>query len=247
MTSELTCFTASKLAQMIRNRIVSSQEVVEAYLAQIDKYNDRLNAICTLDAEGALTRAKAADEAIAKGENWGVLHGVPVTIKDMFETANLKTTSGYIPLKDYVPKEDATAVALLRAAGAVILGKSNLAELTGDFQSTNSLFPRVNNPWNVDYTAGGSSGGSAAAVASGFSPLDLGNDIARSVRQPAHFCGVYGLKPTDKRISTAGNIPEVPGMPHSLRSVSRTLGCVANACGSDSRVYPLPCLERGRC
>lgn len=103
-----------------------------------------------------------------------------------------------------------------------------MAELAGDYQSTNSLFPRVNNPWNVEYTAGGSSGGSAAAVAAGLSPLDIGNDIAGSVRQPAHFCGVYGLKPTDRRISTAGMIPKVPGMPYCLRQMM-TVGCFARS------------------
>lgn len=131
--------------------------------------------------------------------------------------------------------------------------KINMAELAGDYQSTNSLFPRVNNPWNLDYTPGGSSGGSAAAVAAGLSPLDLGNDIAGSVRQPAHFCGVYGLKPTDRRISTAGQIPEVPGMPVCIRQMI-TVGCFARSledlqlcfsliAGADDRrpdVPPLP-------
>jgi amidase len=213
---------------MIREREVSAVEVVNAYLTQITKHNTKLNAICTLDEDNARTRAKLADEALSKGENWGALHGVPVTIKDIFETAGLRTTAGYTPLKDYVPEQDATVVARLRAAGAVILGKTNMAELAGDFQSTNSLFPRVNNPWNLDYTAGGSSGGSAAAVAGGLSPLDIGNDIAGSVRQPAHFCGIYGLKPTDRRISLAGSIPEVPGMPHCLRQMM-TVGCFARS------------------
>lgn len=144
------------------------------------------------------------------------------------KAAGVRTTAGYIPLKDYIPQQDATVVARLRAAGAVIVGKTNLAELAGDYQSTNSLFPRVNNPWHLDYTPGGSSGGSAAAVAAGLSPLDLGNDIAGSVRQPAHFCGVYGLKPTDRRISTAGQIPEVPGMPICIRQMM-TVGCFARA------------------
>lgn len=226
--SSLTFAPAHQLARMIRDREVSAVEVVNAYLAQIAKHNSKLNAICTLDEENAYVRARLADEALAKGENWGVLHGVPITIKDIFETAGLLTTAGYIPLKDYVPQQDATVVARLRAAGAVILGKTNMAELAGDYQSTNSLFPRVNNPWNLDYTAGGSSGGSAAAVAAGLSPLDLGNDIAGSVRQPAHFCGVYGLKPTDRRISTAGQIPEVPGMPVCLRQMI-TVGCFARS------------------
>ncbi|MDZ8258107.1 amidase [Nostoc sp. ChiQUE01b] len=222
--SDLVFLPAHQLAQMIRDRQVSAMEVLHAYLAQISKHNSKLNAICTLDEDNARTRAKLADEALARGEYWGALHGVPVTIKDIFETVGLRTTAGYIPLKDYIPQQDATVVARLRAAGAVILGKTNMAELAGDYQSTNSLFPRVNNPWNLDYTAGGSSGGSAAAVAAGLSPLDIGNDIAGSVRQPATFCGVYGLKPTDRRISTAGSIPEVPGMPLCLRQML-TIGC----------------------
>jgi amidase len=226
--TDLTFAPAHQLARMIRDRQVSAVDVLEAYLAQIAQHNSTLNAICTLDHEHARARARQADEALTRGENWGPLHGVPITIKDIFETAGLRTTAGYIPLKNYVPEQDATVVARLRSAGAVVMGKTNLAELAGDYQSTNSLFPRVNNPWNLDYSAGGSSGGSAAAVAAGLSPLDLGNDIAGSVRQPAHFCGVYGLKPTDRRISTAGHIPEVPGMPACLRHML-TVGCFARS------------------
>ncbi|NJL66183.1 MAG: amidase [Microcoleus sp. SM1_3_4] len=251
--SNLTFATASQLARMIRDREISAIEVLDAYLAKISKHNSKLNAICTLDEENARDRAKLADEALAKGENWGALHGVPITIKDIFETAGLRTTAGYIPLKDYVPQQDATAVARLRAAGAVIIGKTNMAELAADYQSTNSLFPRVNNPWDLNYTPGGSSGGSAAAVAAGLSPLDLGNDFGGSVRQPAHFCGIYGLKPTDRRISTAGQIPEVPGMPICIRQMM-TVGCFARSiadiqlcfsliAGADSRrpdVPPVP-------
>ncbi len=226
--SDLVFTPAYQLTRMIRDRQVSAVEVLDAHLTQIAKHNSKLNAICTLDEDNARARAKLADEALAKGENWGALHGVPITIKDIFETAGLRTTAGYIPLKDYIPQQDATVVARLKAAGAVILGKTNMAELAGDYQSTNSLFPRVNNPWNIDYTAGGSSGGSAAAVAAGLSPLDLGNDFGGSVRQPAHFCGVYGLKPTDRRISTAGQIPEVPGMPLCIRQMM-TVGCFARS------------------
>jgi amidase len=226
--TDLTFVPAHQLAQMIRDRQVSAVEVLDTYLTQIAKHNAKLNAICTLDAENARTRAKQADEALARGENWGALHGVPITIKDIFETAGLRTTAGYIPLKDYIPQQDATAVARLRSAGAVILGKTNVPELAGDFQSANALFSRVNNPWNLDYTPGGSSGGSAAAIASGLSALDIGNDFGGSVRQPAHFCGIYGLKPTDRRISTAGMIPEVPGYPYCLRQMM-TVGCLARS------------------
>lgn len=251
--SDLILAPAHQLARMIREREVSALEVTEAHLNQIAEHNSKLNAICTLDQENARASAKLADEALTRGENWGALHGVPITIKDIFETAGVRTTAGYIPLKDYVPQQDATVVSRLKAAGAVILGKTNLAELAGDFQSTNSLFPKVNNPWNLDYTPGGSSGGSPAAIAAGLSPLDIGNDIAGSVRQPAHFCGVYGLKPTDRRISTAGMIPEVPGMPHCLRQMI-TVGCFGRSLedlrlcfsiitGADSRrpdVPPIP-------
>ncbi|MGB7441038.1 MAG: amidase [Coleofasciculaceae cyanobacterium] len=146
--------------------------------------------------------------------------------KDIFETKGLRTTAGYKPLKDYIPQQDATVVARLKTAGAIILGKTNTPELAGDYQSNNDLFGHVNNLWNLDYTSGGSSGGSAAAVAAGLSPLDLGNDIGGSIRQPAHFCGVFGLKPTDRRVPTTGGIPEVPSMPKCLRQML-TVGCFA--------------------
>lgn len=236
--TDLTYASATQLAKLIRDRTLSSLEIVDIYLAKIVKHNPKLNAICTLDAENAREQAKKADEATVEGESWGPLHGVPITVKDIFETQYLKTTAGYKPLRDYIPEQDATVVARLRAAGAVVLGKTNLAELAGDFQSTNSLFLRVNNPWNTDYTPGGSSGGSAAAVAAGLTALDLGNDIAGSIRQPAHFCGVYGLKPTDGRLSTAGTIPEVPGMPHCLRQMM-TVGCFTRSLEDIQLCFPL--------
>ncbi|MBW4636502.1 MAG: amidase [Iphinoe sp. HA4291-MV1] len=248
--SDLVFTPAHQLAQMIRDRVVSSLEVVNAHLMQIAKHNTKLNAICTLDEERALSRAKLADEALAQGENWGILHGVPITIKDIFETAGLLTTAGYKPLKDYIPEQDATAVARLCAAGAIILGKTNPAELASDYQGTNDLFPRVNNPWNLNYTPGGSSSGNAAAIAAGLSPLDLGDDIAGSLRQPAHFCGIFTLKPTDRRVSTAGHIPEVPGMPRCIRQML-TVGplarsiedlrlCLQLIAGSDLRQPDVP-------
>ena len=220
--------TASQLARMIKEGKVSSVEVVNAYLQQIEKHNSKINAIATLNAAKAKQRAKEADEALAKGEYWGALHGVPITIKDTFETKGLLTTAGYKPLKSHIPTQDATVVARLRQSGAIILGKSNLAEMASDFQSTNDLFGRVKNPWNIDYTPGGSSGGSAAAIAAGFSALDLGNDCSGSTRQPAHFCGVYALMPTDRRLSTAGHIPEAPGMPKCIRQLM-TVGSFARS------------------
>lgn len=248
--SDLVFTPAHQLAQMIRDRTVSAAEVLDAYLKQIVKYDSQLNAICTLDEERARQRAREADEALARGENWGILHGVPVTIKDLFETAGLVTTAGYKPLKDYVPKTDATVVARLREAGAVIMGKTNSAKLGANYQSTNDLFARVNNPWNLEYTAGGSSGGSAAAIAAGLSPLDIGSDIGGSIRQPSHFCGVYGLKPTDRRVSTAGHIPPVPGMSHGFRQmlvagpIARSIEdlqlCFSLIAGADLRSPDIP-------
>jgi amidase len=244
---------AHQLAQMIRDRTVSAVEVLDAHLAQIVKHNAQLNAICTLDEERARERARLADEALARGENWGILHGVPITIKDCFETAGLLTTAGYQSLTDYIPQEDATVVARLRAAGAIILGKTNPAKLGGDYQSTNDLFARVNNPWNLNYTAGGSSGGSAAAVAAGLSPLDIGSDFGGSIRHPSHFCGLFGLKPTDRRVPTTGHIPVVPGMPQCFRQmlvagpIARSIEdlqlCFSLIAGADSRqpdISPVP-------
>lgn len=226
--NDLIFLSATQLAQKIRERSVSSVELLDAFLAQIAKYNSQLNAICTLDAEHAYNRAKAADEAFAKGENWGVLHGVPITIKDCLETSGILTTAGYKGLKNYVPVSDTIAVKRLVAAGAIVMGKTNSARLAGDYQSTNDLFPPTNNPWDLNRTAGGSSGGSAAAVAALFSPLDIGSDIGGSIRQPSHFCGIFGLKPTDRRVPTIGHIPEVLGMPKSIRQML-TLGPIARS------------------
>ncbi|MEM8722498.1 MAG: amidase [Cyanobacteria bacterium P01_G01_bin.39] len=248
--SNLVFTPAYQLAQMIRDQTVSTQEVLKAYLVQIKKHNPRVNAIATLDESRAKKRAIEADEAIAKGEIWGQLHGVPITIKDTFETSGLLTTAGYKPLKNYIPAQDATVVARLRQAGAIIIGKTNPAEMASDFQSSNDLFGRVNNPWNLNCTPGGSSGGSAAAISAGFSALDLGNDVSGSTRQPAHFCGVFALKPTEGRLPTTGHIPEAPGMPKCIRqlmtvgSFARSIEdlrlCLSLTVGADPRQPDIP-------
>lgn len=212
---------AHKIAEMIRQREVSAVEVLDAYLQQIDRHNGKLRAIATIDGENARKRAIEADEALAKGENWGILHGVPVTIKDNLETAGLKTTGGYQPLKDYIPQQDATTVARLKAAGAIVFAKTNMPTLGKDYQTNSPLFGRANNPWNLDRTTGGSSGGSASAIAVGFSALDLGSDIGGSIRLPAHYCGVFGFMPTDDRVSTRGHIPPLPGRARYVRNMLR--------------------------
>ena len=248
--------TASQLAQMIRDKEVSAVEVLDAYLEQIDKYNSKINAIVTLDAERARKRAIEADEALARGENWGKLHGVPITVKDLMETAGLLTTAGYPPLKDHIPSEDATTVARLKKAGAIILAKTNTPRLGGDYQTKNPIFGTTNNPWDLDCTPGGSSGGSASAVAAGFSPLDLGSDIGGSIRLPAHYCGIYGFMPTDRRVSTAGHLPPLPGqlqyIRHMLRlgplarSVEDLQLCFSLIAGADIRQPDIPSLSIDR-
>jgi amidase len=204
----LVFLTADQLARKIRAEEVSSAEVVEAYLAHIDRFNPEVNAIVTLDAKGARRRAREADEAIKRGALWGPLHGVPITIKDNLAVKGMRTTSGYEAYADVIPDEDATVVARLRNAGAVILGKTNMPPFGLDDQTYNELFGTTNNPWDFTKTPGGSSGGCAAAVAAGLTPLSVGNDIGGSIRFPAHYCSVFGLKPTDHLVSKAGLLPK---------------------------------------
>jgi amidase len=198
--------TAHNLAAAIRAGQVSALEALEALIARIQQLNPALNAIVTLDIEGARRTAQEADAALRQGQVWGPLHGVPVTIKDSFETAGLRTTSGYPPFAERIPTEDAPPVARLRQAGAIVLGKTNLPALASGIQSNNPVFGRTNNPWDLARTPGGSSGGAAAAIAAGLSYLELGSDIGGSIRIPAHFCGVYGLKATGGRISGKGHL-----------------------------------------
>src|SRR5438067_7981362 len=162
---DLTFATATELAAAIRERRVSSAEVVEAHLARIARHNPALNAVVTLDEEGARRRAREADEALARGEGWGPLHGLPMTLKDGHSTVGMRTTAGHPPLADYVPREDGAVAVRLKAAGAIIVGKTNVSELLMDIQSNNPLFGRTNNPWDLERTPGGSSGGAAAALA----------------------------------------------------------------------------------
>jgi amidase len=226
--NDLVFASAQELAMRIRQRRVSATEVLEGYLAQIASHNAALNAIITLDEEGARTRAKAADAALTRGEVWGPLHGVPVTIKDAIETAGLRTTGGFPPLAEYVPTTDAPVVARLRAAGAIIMGKTNVPVLSADYRADNPIFGRTNNPWALDRTPGGSTGGGAAALAAGLTALEIGSDLAGSVRIPAHYCGVYGLKPTEHRVPCTGHIPEVPGTLRGRRHM-QTIGPLARS------------------
>ena len=203
--------TATELTRAIADRSVSSRELLEHLLARVARHNPSLNAIVALDADRARATAEAADAATASGGPTGPLHGLPMTVKDVWETAGLVTTSGAPELRSYVPETDALAVGRLRGAGAVIFGKSNTPLYAGDFQTYNDVYGVTNNPWDTSRTAGGSSGGAAAAVAAGLTPLELGSDIGGSIRNPAHFNGVYGLKPSWGVVPGRGHIPGPPG------------------------------------
>lgn len=199
---------AVELLAKLRAREISARELAEVCLERIERLNPQLNAVATLDAERALARAGELDR---KREPVGPLHGLPVTIKDQFETAGLRTTCGADLYADYVPEGNAAAVQRLVDAGAVILGKTNMAALAGDWQTYNDLFGTTNNPWDIARTPGGSSGGSAAAIAAGLSALELGGDIGGSIRVPAAWCGIFGHKSSWGTIPFRGTLPAPPG------------------------------------
>jgi amidase len=211
MSGDLAFATAGELVAKLRAEELSSVELLESQLARIEQVNGDVNAFVTLDADGALVRARAADDARARGVDAGPLHGLPITIKDCFETEGIRTTVGAPFLADYVPPRDADAVARLRDAGAIVFGKTNVPMFTADGQAYNEVAGTTNNPWDLTRTPGGSSGGAAAALAAGMTPLDLGSDIAGSIRIPASFSGVFGLKPSYGLIPLRGHIPGPPG------------------------------------
>src|SRR5689334_4264689 len=180
--------TAGELAEALRARTISASEVVEHTIARIAALDQKLNAVVVRDFERAREAAKAADAALARGERRPLL-GVPMTVKEAFNVAGLPTTWGIASAKGNIVKDDALTVARLKAAGAIILGKTNVPVMLTDWQSYNDVYGQTNNPWDVTRSPGGSSGGSAAALAAGFVPLELGSDIGGSLRAPAHFCG----------------------------------------------------------
>ena len=218
--SPLVFLSATEIARRIRDGEVSSVEVVRAFIAQIAAGNAAVNAIVWLDAKPALERAAEADAARARGEIWGPLHGVPVTVKDTFEVRGQRTTAGHPPLAGHLPARDATLVALLRQAGAIVLAKTNMATLAMDMQTTNPLFGTTNNPWDPTRTPGGSSGGCAAALATGMTPLSFGSDLAGSLRLPAHYTGVFAFRPSHGVVSLRGHVPPLPG---EVSGVSRAM------------------------
>jgi aspartyl-tRNA(Asn)/glutamyl-tRNA(Gln) amidotransferase subunit A len=239
MNSNIFYSDAIKLAELIRNRAVSPVEVVQAHLDRIEALNPKLNAIVTV-ADDALEAARVAEAAVLAGDELGPLHGVPITVKDSIDTAGVLTQRGSPIFRGRIPKADATTVARLKRAGAILLAKTNLPEFSYSTETDNLLTGRANNPWDLDRTPGGSSGGESAAIAAGLSPLGLGSDLTISVRGPAAHTGIVGLKATHGRIPMTGIWPRVPRrfwhvgpMARSVRDIALAYSLLAGPDGAD--------------
>jgi len=229
---------------------ISSEELTRAFLDRIGAVNPTLNAVVQLDAEGALARAREADQARSRGEVWGPLHGIPMTIKDSLDTAGMITTGGTLGRASFRPEADATVVARVRAAGAILLGKTNTPELTLSFETDNLVYGKTNNPYDAARTPGGSSGGAAAILAAGGSAFDIGSDYGGSIRLPAHFCGIAGIKPTTGRVPRTGHIYPFGGLTDTCQQIgplARTVGDLALLLPIimgpdfvDPAIYPMP-------
>jgi Asp-tRNA(Asn)/Glu-tRNA(Gln) amidotransferase A subunit family amidase len=209
--SELTFRSAVSMAEQIRQKKLSPVELVEAHLARIEKLNPKLNAFVQLDVEGARRQARAAEESVTRGEKLGPLHGIPISIKSSMEVQGMRCEAGSMLRAGFVAAKDAPLVSRLRNAGAIILGTTNTPELLMAWETDNLLYGRTNNPWDLSRTSGGSSGGEAAAIAAGCSAGGVGSDGGGSIRVPAHFSGICGLKPTPGRIPATGHFPAAVG------------------------------------
>jgi len=253
---ELVYSSVASISKAIRSGRFTSQEVVKAYLDRIDAINPHINAVVTLVAEKALEEARQADDELANGNLRGILHGVPMTIKDSFDTAGVVSTAGTLGRKSFVPQEDATVVARLKAAGAILLGKTNTPEFTMSYDTRNLLFGFTKNPYDLSKSPGGSSGGAASIVASGGSPFDMGSDTGGSIRLPSSFCGVAGIKPTTGRMPLTGHIiqtglgavdplTQVGPIARFVDDLYPLLRITAGPDGKDPAVIPVPLKHPG--
>jgi aspartyl-tRNA(Asn)/glutamyl-tRNA(Gln) amidotransferase subunit A len=236
--TDLTSLDITDVARLLRGREVSPTELTEAYLQRIERLNPRLNTYITVMADEARAMAQAAEADIQRGQYRGPLHGVPVGIKDLFDVAGVPNTMGSKILSGNVPSKDATVVTKLKQAGAIVLGKQNLHEFAFGITSENPHYGPVRNPWNPDRVPGGSSGGTAAAVAAGLCAAGIGSDTGASIRAPASFCGVVGLKPTYGRVSRAGALPLAWSLDHAgplTRSVADCALMLQAIAGYDER------------
>lgn len=232
MAGAVTFSSAFEAAELIRRGEASARELTEAALAQVDAVNGAVNAVVELRREAALREAVIADDAIPHRAPLGPLHGVPITVKEALNVAGMHTTWGNPGFSEFVADRDAAVVARLRRAGAIIVGKTNVALMLSDFaQTSNDLYGTTRNPWDPDRTPGGSSGGAAAAVAAGMTFLEYGSDLVGSIRIPAGFCGVYGLKPSAGIVPLTGFQPPGPPAPQSDMTYMSALGPLARAAG----------------
>ncbi|MHB1357552.1 MAG: amidase [Anaerolineae bacterium] len=248
--THITYLSATALAAGILNGSFSSVEVVQAYLQRIAEVNPRLNAVVQLSTETALAQAQAADTARSNGKSLGPLHGVPFTAKDVYETAGMIAAAGLEERSNYRPQHDAVVIARMRAAGAILLGKTNCPPGGGGGESDNPVYGRTNNPYNLMCTPGGSSGGEAAIIAAGGSPCGVGSDSGGSIRLPAHYCGIAGLRPTVGRVPNTGVLNQPGGlsdprttcgpMAHHVEDLALLLPIIAGEDGCDSGVASMP-------
>jgi amidase len=222
----ITVLSATELAAKARSGELSVTEIVEAHIERIEQVNPRLNAVVTPLFEQARTAATAADAVRAAGQELPPLFGVPVTIKDSLDVADAPATCGMLARRDRIAPRDAAVVAAMRSAGAIILGKTNTPEVCWAQETTNLLYGRTNNPWNLNHTVGGSTGGEAAIIAAGGSPLGMGSDISGSIRMPAAFTGIVGLRPTSARLDETGHYPYATGRLADLEAVGPMARCV---------------------
>jgi len=227
--AELWEHSASDLAKLIAARRVSSVEVVEAHLSRIDAVNRHVNAIVRVLADEARALAVEADKKVAAGDPLGALHGVPFTVKENIDMAGLPTTWGVPALADAIPPADAPVVERMRAAGAIPIGRTNLPDMALRWHADSSLHGLTRNPWNREFTAGGSSGGEAAALATGMSAIGLGNDLGGSLRYPASACGIASIRPS------MGRVPDAMFIPIADRLVALQLMAVQGPMGASRR------------
>jgi aspartyl-tRNA(Asn)/glutamyl-tRNA(Gln) amidotransferase subunit A len=243
---------ATELAFQIRTKQLSAVEVMRMHLDRIEALNPKLNAIVTLVGEQALLGAKEAEAAVMNGAELGPLHGVPFTVKDSLDTAGVPTQRGSLLFKGRVPEADATSVARFKASGAILIAKTNLPEFSYAMETDNLLTGRTNNPWNLDRTPGGSSGGESAAIAAGLSPVGIASDVAVSLRGPAALTGVVALKATHGRIPSTGHWPDVPRrywhvgpMARSIRDIELAYSILAGPDGLDGYAVVPASLDTG--
>ena len=246
MSEDIIYADAATLAQRIRDRSLSPVEIAQAHLDRIESVNSRLNALIAFP-DGVMERAREAEAAAMRGEFWGPLHGVPFTVKDCVDTAGVVTTRGSRLFEDHIPDADATVVTRLKDAGGIFIAKSNMPEFALWWETDNLVYGRTENPWMIGRTPGGSSGGEAAAVASGMSPLGIGSDVGGSIREPANYCGIVGLKATHGRIPLTGHWPEallrfmhVGPIVRSVGDAALALSIMAGPDGADHYALPVP-------